>query len=261
MGQVCWRVYLQPSERGPLPESPTVLDFLTISRTVEPDHRSAKREEIRLQRSVIGHEDRGTIKDLRTVTDVLDLIPHLSTEPELTDSIVTGMIVSDHMPSDFAPPDDDIEHVLKVMAEGRGCFWHAGELCVPVKGNGHGGWLCLTPFPGVPRVKSWRPDSEGRLVRVDSPPSIGGYLARYYESDSVSVLFWSTGPVGFGGRNEATVHLTGSVFEVDTGPIEMPVEITVPGDHEDVVASQSRARTDSIICPPMLGWQCVVYGS
>lgn len=85
-GQGLSVIYFQASVRsGPRPEPPPVLNAGSVSRMIEPYDWTTEAEEFSLHRSVVGHEDRGTVKDFRTGLDILDVLRKFGAAPEMLD--------------------------------------------------------------------------------------------------------------------------------------------------------------------------------
>lgn len=206
----------------------------SVAVVIDPDDTATETEEFGLHGRVVGHQDRGTVKYVIPSFDVLDADLSALGLPEFSNSEVSWMIVPDDVPPISPPPDDSIEHCLKVVREGRGRFWYSGELCIPVERDGHRSWLYLVPQPAVPIVHSWRSNGEGGLVRVPDTPTIGHFLVRTDEGESLAVLLAAA--VERGDRSgDADVRLPCPVFDIDVRRIGVSVHVTESGQQERVL--------------------------
>lgn len=236
-----------------MPESTTVLNVLSIvvtvlARSIQPDDRPSETEEFRLNARVVSNKNRCPIEDLVDRLDVFDNVSHFGALPEFSQWTMPRVVVTENGPTLVTPPNEDPRKVVNIVLEGRGSFWHSGHLCVPVKRDGDITLLWFTPQLGMPRVESWAPDSEGRLVRIPSPPPSYYFIVRTNESDDVTVL--GTAAVERLNRGyKAAIRLTRPVLDIDDGVVSESSNVLVPSD-EGRVASLPTGDSITVDVPP-----------
>lgn len=234
--QGCSAVYLAASERiWPFPEASAVMDARPVGRAVEPDDSTAEAQELGLHGRVVGHEDRGTVKDFRSGRDDLDRDAGLAQEPPVSlNHWSTWVPVSEHPPSCVMPSEDSVLKMWSEMTESASSFQNSRVKCIPVERDGDCTILYLLPKPGVPRVQTWRPDDSGRLVRIPSEPSTGHFRVRAYEAKArVVPTPAAVEPVSTPTIAWPPVRLTGPVFYKDVRDFGGTLDIGVPRNEVD----------------------------
>jgi hypothetical protein len=187
-----------------------------------------------LNARVVSHQNRCPIEDLVDALDVLDEPTHVGALPELSEWTMPRVIVTENGPTISTPPNDDLAKIVKVIGECRGRFWYAGHLCIPVECDGNCTLVWFTPELGMPRVQSWAPDGDGRLVWVPGTPPSYHFIVRTNKPDDVTVL--GTATVERLNRDiQALVRLTGPVLNIDDGVVSESGDVLVTCDEGRVV--------------------------
>ncbi len=167
-----------------------MFNVFTIETVIDPNHWSSETEEFSLETRVVSYKDRGTIKNVSTLCYVFNTeVSDLMAAPEINERRVPRVSVANDVPA-FAPPlaDHIVFDDFEVFTKGAHGLWDAREIRRPMERDGHRSVLVLTPQIGMPRVKSWTADDDGRLVRVDIFPPSRYFVVGTEEQGDVAVL-------------------------------------------------------------------------
>lgn len=185
---------------------------------IEEDYPSTEAHEFGLDGRVISHQYRRSIESLRRLVDEFDRVTALAT-PEVNDAERSGMRSSDDVPPCSGPTCRCFSKSAEVVTKRRlklGYSGPNGGRWFPVKRDGNREWIVLIPETGVPRVKLWATDDEGRHV-VTPGPSTSHFIVGTYEGNDITVLFRNgEGTVVRDSSEwESYVRLPGTVLHVD----------------------------------------------
>lgn len=175
-----------------MPESPTMLDFLTVSRMVEPHDSPAETHEFGGERSVVGYEDARSVKEFTALRNKLHAKFFESSRLPQID-VPSWMLVEEDEPTVTLSTYGEVGKGTTVNVPTAeqfgdcgpdGCWW------LPVERDGYRTWLVLEPVASMPRVQLWTADDEGRPV-ITPGPSSRHFIVRAEVGDNVSMLWTS----------------------------------------------------------------------
>lgn len=198
---------------------------------VEPNDTTSEAQELSLHRRIVGHEDRGTVKDFRSVRNDLDSGLEPERAPELSNGGVTGVPVAQHTPPSTLPALNQIREALEVVPECGGGFWNPGVECIPVECDGDRVPFRVSSVSGVPVIEAWRSDNGRWRYWVTGKPAHSDVSVGADEATTVVMArATAVGPA----CGNYTIRLPGPVFDVEVWHSGGSLYIGVTGNEQQI---------------------------